>query len=150
MARRGRLGESAARPDGIPKVRGQFAFSSDLFAEGMLWGHILRSPHPAATIRSVDVSLAMRIPGVRAVLVADDVPGRKTYEIITPTSRSSPRMWSGTSEPLSPQITTTTLNHASHGHGDHRRLRTHQPLTDPVAAIDAEPIHPLGNVLYRR
>ena len=82
--RRGRLGESAARPDGVPKVRGQFAFSSDLFAEGMLWGHLVRSPHPAAAIRGIDVSGALRIPGVRAVLTADDVPGRKTYGLDYP------------------------------------------------------------------
>ena len=83
-ARRGRLGESVARPDGVPKVRGQFAFSSDLFAEGMLWGHILRSPHPAAVIRGIDTSAALLIPGVKAVLTSQDVPGRKTYGLDYP------------------------------------------------------------------
>ena len=83
-ARRGRLGESAPRPDGVPKVRGEFAFSSDLYAEGMLWGHIVRSPHPAAAIRAIDVSGALRIPGVRAVLTSDDVPGRKTFGLDYP------------------------------------------------------------------
>ena len=75
--RRGaRIGESAPRPDGIPKVRGRFAFGSDLWAEGMLWGATLRSPHPAARIRAIDLSAAYRIPGVHAIVTADDVPGR--------------------------------------------------------------------------
>ena len=82
--RRNRLGESAARPDGVPKVRGQFAYSGDLFAEGMLWGHIVRSPHPSAIIRGIDVSAALAIDGVRAVITSDDVPGRKTYGLDYP------------------------------------------------------------------
>ena len=45
---RGRIGESVLRADGVPKVRGEFAYSSDLHADGMLWGATLRSPHPSA------------------------------------------------------------------------------------------------------
>ena len=41
---RGGVGESPLRPDGIPKVTGNFAYASDLHAEGMLWGATLRSP----------------------------------------------------------------------------------------------------------
>jgi xanthine dehydrogenase D subunit len=76
---RGGVGESARRVDGVPKVKGQFLYASDLWAEGMLWGYTLRSPHPHARIRSVDVSQALATPGVAAVLLATDVPGRKTY-----------------------------------------------------------------------
>ena len=39
----GRLGDSPVRPDGVPKVQGRFAFSSDAWADGMLWGATLRS-----------------------------------------------------------------------------------------------------------
>ena len=41
------IGESVRRPDGIPKVKGEFAYSSDMWAEDMLWGATLRSPAPA-------------------------------------------------------------------------------------------------------
>jgi xanthine dehydrogenase D subunit len=75
----GGVGESARRIDGVPKVRGSFLFSSDLWAEGMLWGCTLRSPHPSARIRSINISRALAHPGVYAVLTAEDVPGRKTY-----------------------------------------------------------------------
>lgn len=76
--RRG-VGESARRIDGVPKVRGAFAYGSDLWAEGMLWGHTLRSPHPSARIRSISIAAAVASPGVHAVLLAEDVPGTKTY-----------------------------------------------------------------------
>ena len=45
------VGTSVRRPDGIPKVKGEFAYSSDMWADGMLWGATLRSPHPRACIR---------------------------------------------------------------------------------------------------
>ena len=76
--RRG-VGESVRRIEAIPKAKGQFLYGSDLWADGMLWGHTLRSPHPHARIRAIDVSRAVASPGVHAVLLADDVPGKKTY-----------------------------------------------------------------------
>ncbi|MSZ99642.1 MAG: hypothetical protein F2581_03530, partial [Actinobacteria bacterium] len=44
--RSGTLGTNAHRPDGVAKVQGGFAFSSDMWSENMLWGATLRSPHP--------------------------------------------------------------------------------------------------------
>ncbi|WP_259403201.1 xanthine dehydrogenase family protein molybdopterin-binding subunit [Microbispora sp. H10949] len=73
------LGESVPRPDGRLKVSGEFAYSSDLWLEGMLWGATLRSPHPSAWIRSVDVGPALAMPGVFAVLTHEDVPGERFY-----------------------------------------------------------------------
>ena len=76
---RGGVGESVRRVDGVPKVKGTFAFGSDLWHEHMLWGATLRSPHPHARIRSIDISQAVASSGVHAVLTADDVPGKQTY-----------------------------------------------------------------------
>ena len=75
----GGIGSDAQRPDGTLKVTGQFAYGSDLWAEGMVWGVTLRSPHPYARIRSINIGPAFAIDGVRAVLTADDVPGQKCY-----------------------------------------------------------------------
>ncbi|UPK73495.1 xanthine dehydrogenase subunit D [Nocardioidaceae bacterium SCSIO 66511] len=72
---RGGVGDSAARPDGTLKVTGEFAYGSDLWMDGMLWGVTLRSPHPYARIASVDIGPALAMTGVYAVLTHDDVPG---------------------------------------------------------------------------
>ena len=80
----GRVGDSTPRVDGVPKVTGEFAYSSDLQAAGMLWGHTLRSPHAHARIISIDISEAVGMPGVHAVLTHEDVPGEKRYGLEFP------------------------------------------------------------------
>jgi len=77
----GGLFQSAPRPDGTLKVTGDFAYSSDLWVEGMLWGVTVRSPHPRARIRSIQIAEALATPGVAAVLTHEDVPGRPTYGV---------------------------------------------------------------------
>ncbi|AOW94345.1 xanthine dehydrogenase subunit D [Rhodococcus sp. WMMA185] len=66
------------------KVKGEFAFSSDLSIDGMLWGATLRSPHPRARILSVQIGEALATAGVEAVLTHEDVPGRKCFGMSSP------------------------------------------------------------------
>jgi CO/xanthine dehydrogenase Mo-binding subunit len=80
----GRVGELVPRVDAPPKVKGEFAYASDLVVPGMLWGHTLRSPWSHARIVSVDITEAVSMPGVHAVLTHDDVPGQKTYGLEFP------------------------------------------------------------------
>ncbi|POX36540.1 xanthine dehydrogenase subunit D [Streptomyces sp. Ru73] len=68
------VGASTLRPDGTLKVTGEFAYSSDMWHEDMLWGHTLRSTVAHAEIRSIDTSEALAQPGVYAVLTYDDLP----------------------------------------------------------------------------
>ncbi|TKA10994.1 xanthine dehydrogenase family protein molybdopterin-binding subunit [Actinacidiphila oryziradicis] len=75
----GGIGASTLRPDGTLKVRGEFAYSSDLWHEDMLWGFTLRSPHAHALIRSIDTGEAVALPGVYAVMTYDDLPARTHY-----------------------------------------------------------------------
>src|SRR5947208_11160662 len=77
--RRGHAATLTRRQDSIPKVTGEFAYSSDLHAAGMLWGQTVRSPHPHARVLGIDVSAALALRGVHAVLTHEDVRGRKTY-----------------------------------------------------------------------
>src|SRR5215831_4807286 len=77
--RRGQAETTSRRHDAVPKVAGEFAYASDLHAAGMLWGHTLRSPHAHARIVSVDISQALAMPGVHAVLTHADVPGEARY-----------------------------------------------------------------------
>ncbi|UXY22669.1 molybdopterin-dependent oxidoreductase [Streptomyces cynarae] len=71
---KGGIGESTLRPDGTLKVTGEFAYSSDMWHEDMLWGHILRSTVAHAEIVSIDTSEALATPGVHAVMTYDDLP----------------------------------------------------------------------------
>ena len=80
----GRIGESATRPDAVPKTTGEFEYASDLSAAGMLWGHTVRSPHAHARVLEVDISPALALPGVHAVLTHADVPGQKAYGLEFP------------------------------------------------------------------
>ncbi|WP_284743572.1 xanthine dehydrogenase subunit D [Amycolatopsis sp. RTGN1] len=73
------VGTSPQRPDGVVKVRGEFAYSSDLWHEDMVWGVTLRSPHPYARITGIDITDALKVPGVYAVLTHEDVPGVNRY-----------------------------------------------------------------------
>ncbi|HVS05998.1 MAG TPA: molybdopterin cofactor-binding domain-containing protein [Candidatus Dormibacteraeota bacterium] len=79
LRRQGGVGQSVRRVDGVPKVKGEFEYASDLHRDGMLWGATLRSPHPHARIVSIDTSAALETPGVSAVLTHADVPGKKTF-----------------------------------------------------------------------
>ncbi|MER5227467.1 xanthine dehydrogenase family protein molybdopterin-binding subunit [Streptomyces flaveus] len=71
---KGGIGESTLRPDGTLKVTGEFAYSSDMWHEDMLWGQILRSPVAHAEIVSIDTSEALAQAGVYAVMTYDDLP----------------------------------------------------------------------------
>ena len=79
---RGVVGESAPRADAPPKVKGEFLYGSDLAREGMLYGATLRSPHAHARIVRVDVAPARAMPGVRAVITADDLPTREKFGLM--------------------------------------------------------------------
>ncbi len=146
----GRIGDSPARPDGIVKTQGTFAFSSDVPIEGAAWGATLRSPHPYARIVSIDLSAAWRIPGVEAVITADDVPGKPTYGLIAadqPVFARDVVRYVG--EPVAAVA-------ADHPETCRRALdaiavtyEVLDPLLDAEAAIAGthEPIHPDGNLL---
>ena len=79
IRRKGGVGESVRRVDGIPKVKGEFEYASDLHRDDMLFGATLRSPHPFARIVSIDGAAAAAMPGVHAVMTQADVPGKKTF-----------------------------------------------------------------------
>jgi CO/xanthine dehydrogenase Mo-binding subunit len=141
------IGAAATRPDGPAKVRGEFAFSSDLWTEAMLWGATVRSPHPYARILRIDTGPALAIPGTRAVLTARDVPGRPTYGIKTPDQpvfASHVTRYAG--EPVA-AVAATSLGAALAAAAAVRvEYEVMDPLVDPEVALLAEPIHPDGNV----
>jgi CO/xanthine dehydrogenase Mo-binding subunit len=68
------IGTRPIRHDGTDKVTGRAIYGADVKISGLLHGKILRSPHAHARIRSIDVSRALALPGVKAVVTAQDLP----------------------------------------------------------------------------
>ena len=134
----------------MPKVQGRFAFASDVWADNMLWGATLRSPHPHARIRSIDVSGALAINGVSVVITADDVPGQLTYGLITsdqPVFARDVVRYAG--EP----VAAVAADHPETARRALDAIRVDyevlSPLLDAEQAIDGSfaAIHPDGNVI---
>src|SRR5438128_446440 len=69
------IGAPVSQIQGPDKVAGRTRFAADVDVPGMLWGKILRSPHPHAHIRRIDAAAAWRVPGVKAVVTREDAPG---------------------------------------------------------------------------
>ena len=141
------LGDSVLRPDAPPKTTGQFAFSSDLYLEGMVWGATLRSPHPSARILSLDPAPALAISGVHAVITNDDLWGSRTYGLEhhdQPVFADQVVRYHG--EPVAavaadhPEIARRAAAAIA---VDYEVL---DPVVDPEAAMTGEPIHPDGNL----
>ncbi|MEV4435176.1 molybdopterin cofactor-binding domain-containing protein [Streptomyces sp. NPDC049585] len=142
------IGVSLPATDAPAKTQGTFPYAADLWAEGLLWAAVLRSPHPHARIISIDTSAAAAMPGVRAVVTHADVPGRGPHG-----HRTADR----------PVFASDVVRH--HGeplaavaadHPDTARLAAAaiaveyellEPVTDPEQAFAAEPLHPDGNLV---
>ena len=69
------VGTAVPRADGSDKVSGRTMYAADVNLPGTLWAKILRSPHPHARIRSLDISKARQIPGVKAILTGKEIEG---------------------------------------------------------------------------
>ncbi|MGH3664718.1 MAG: xanthine dehydrogenase family protein molybdopterin-binding subunit [Egibacteraceae bacterium] len=74
------LGEGVAHHDFVDKVRGSMPYADDWQMPGMLFGIVVRAQRPSATIRSIDCAQARQLPGVVAVLTAEDVPANSVLE----------------------------------------------------------------------
>src|SRR3712207_4568484 len=146
----GRIGENAQRPDGTLKVTGEFAYASDLWHDDMVWGVTLRSPHPHARIRAIDITEALTVPGVGAVLTADDVPGENAVGLEhadQPVLASEFVRYEG--EP----VALVAADHPETARRAAKRIRVDYEVlpavTDPRRAMDddAPPVHRRGNLV---
>ena len=138
------------RPDGTLKVTGEFAYSTDLWMDGMLWGATLRSPHPHARILGIDITAALAAPGVFAVLTHEDVPGDEAYGLEHPTSRCSPSTWSATRASRSrwsPPTTRRRPGGPPTGSSSTTRCSSRSPTPSRRWTRTARRLHPHGNVV---
>ena len=146
----GRIGDSPLRPDGTLKVTGEFAYASDLWHDDMVWGVTLRSPHPHARIRGIDITEALTVPGVTAVLTADDVPGENAYGL---DHADSPVLAADVVRYEGEPVALVAADHPETARRAARRIRVdYEPLpavTDPRRALDddAPQVNPRGNLV---
>ncbi len=76
------VGKSVPRPDALGKVTGATKFTDDINFEGMLYARVKRAGVPHAILTRIDVELARQLPGVVAVLIADDIPGERNHGVV--------------------------------------------------------------------
>jgi CO/xanthine dehydrogenase Mo-binding subunit len=74
------VGSNYTPPDLIAKVTGQAKYAEDYRADGMLFCKLLLSPMPHARVRGMNLTAALALPGVKAILTADDLPDLKGAE----------------------------------------------------------------------
>ncbi|MGA3210270.1 MAG: xanthine dehydrogenase family protein molybdopterin-binding subunit [Terriglobales bacterium] len=75
---RGPIGKRVNRVDGPVKVTGRATYTYDVNSNGMLYGAILRCPHPRARVVSVDTTAAQKMSGVKAIKVLQG-PGKEIH-----------------------------------------------------------------------
>ena len=68
------IGQNYTTPDLVAKVTGKAKYAEDYKVDGMLWTKLLLSPMPHARITRLDLSAALAMPGVKAIVTADDLP----------------------------------------------------------------------------
>src|SRR4029450_7282525 len=68
------IGRRTPKVDALDKVTGRAQFSADVALPRMLVGKVLRSPYTHARIKRIDTSKASALPGVKAVIMGNDLP----------------------------------------------------------------------------
>ncbi len=67
------VGQNYTTPDLLAKVTGQAKYAEDFRVEGMLFARLLTSPYPHARVKSMNLSAALAMPGVKAIVTSDDI-----------------------------------------------------------------------------
>ena len=108
----------------------------------MLWGHTVRSPHPHARVVSVDVSQALTMPGVHAVLTHADVPGAKRYGLEFP---DQPVLAIDRVRYVGEPVALVAAEHPEQARRAAERIAVVyeelEPVVDMERALEQEPIH---------
>lgn len=148
------VGSSITKPDAITKVTGQALFAADMKRPGMLFAKVVRSEGVAhATIESVYVAEATKVPGVIAVLTAKDIPGSNGVGIIL---KDEPTLVGDKIRRLGDALALVVAESEEIAIAAGKKVKaTFKELPayfDPVAAMDpkAVPIHGTSNVVSVR
>jgi xanthine dehydrogenase D subunit len=113
----------------------------------MLWGRTLRSVHPAARILGIDTTEALRVPGVEAVVTAEDIPGSQRYGL---EHRDQPVFAVDVVRYVGEPVAAVAADHPETARRACEAIVVEyevlQPVLDPQLSVESAPIHPDGNV----
>ncbi|MGI8888778.1 MAG: xanthine dehydrogenase subunit D [Nocardioidaceae bacterium] len=144
----GGVGESPQRPDGILKVTGEFSYSSDMWLDDMLWGYTLRSPHPFALIKSIDIGEALATAGVFAVLTHEDVPGDNFFGL---EHADQPVLAKDVVRYQGEAVALVAADHPEIARRAAKKIKIDyevlSPVTDPEVAVGHKPWEPLPGMV---
>lgn len=146
------IGESHNRVDAEAKTLGVAEYTDDMRIPGMIYGGVVRTPHPRALVKSIDIQAAKALEGVYAVITADQLPGKpkvghifKDWDVLIPVGAETHCI--GDPIVLIAAETKEILENAKKlVQVEYEVLK---PLTSPEEAMaeDAPKIHPNGNIL---
>jgi len=80
--RRKTVGHSHLRPEAVEKVTGKAIYTDDLVFDGMLYAKVRRAMIPHGFLTRLDISKAKALPGVVAVLTAEDIPAERNHGLV--------------------------------------------------------------------
>lgn len=150
----GCVGESMHRADAAAKVLGIAQYTADIMMENMAYGSAVRTEHPRAIVKAIHTGDAKKLPGVLAVLTADDLPGKqkvghlkKDFDVLIPVGKCTHYL--GDAVALVAAETPSVLEEAK------KLVRVEYevlpPVTSPAEALaeGAPLVHEDGNVMSR-
>ncbi|MCA2002204.1 MAG: molybdopterin-dependent oxidoreductase, partial [Chloroflexi bacterium] len=76
------VGHKFHRPEAVEKVTGAAIYTDDIVLDGMLFAKVKRAMIPHGFLKKLDISKAKALPGVAAVLTAEDIPGEKNHGLV--------------------------------------------------------------------
>ena len=136
------VGQNYTTPDLVAKVTGQAKYAEDFRAEGMLFAKLLLSPMPHARVVRIDASAALAMPGVKAILTVDDLPGVATGASLGENVTASVQSERGlTNEPLyegEPILAVAAVDEQTATEAIEKIQIEYEPLpfaVDPIASL---------------
>ena len=148
----GRVGDRHPKYDSFAAVLGQRPYVDDLHVDGLLHGALRWSDHPRAKVLRIDTSQAQQVAGVVRILLAGDVPGRRSVGLIQqdwPLFVAEGEETRYVGDVLALVVAETSLAARMAVEQIVVEYEVLEPLTDPFEALkpDAVAIHPQGNIL---
>ncbi len=148
------IGVSSPKFKAVERAIGRKPFIDDMHFEGMLHGALKFSDHPRAKILSIDISEAKKQPGVKRVLLADDIPGQRNSGLIVedwPLMIRQNEITRYIGDVLASVVAETQAQASAAAELIHVAYDVLEPLTDMLKALDSPiKIHEKGNLLAEK